>query len=159
MKGFISYSHEDYRMFREFRTHLKAIERAFGLDLWADTRIKPGYYWSDEIAEAIDSAELFVLLTSPGFIASDYIYNKEIPAIRARHRSVGVLVVPVVLKRCYWSMVTGALQAVPTENGELRPIVDWKPQRDGFDCARSQIGGAVQAYFGLTAKTIRWKRA
>ena len=82
MKGFISYCHEDYRMFRDFRVHLKAIERAFKLDLWADSRIEAGYYWNDEIRDAIRSSDLFVLLTSPGFIASDYIYDKEIPAIR-----------------------------------------------------------------------------
>jgi hypothetical protein len=144
-------------MFGDFRTHLKSLERAFAIDFWADTRIKPGYYWSEEIEGAIRSAELFVLLITPGFIASDYIFEREIPAIKERHRGAGALVIPVVLKRCFWRMVADVLQAVPTEQGQLKPVTDWRPQRDGLDCARDQMASSIEAYFGISAKTVGWK--
>ena len=155
MKGFISYCHSDYGLFKEFRVHLKSVERAFELDTWADDRIRAGYYWNAAIEKAIQAAEIFILLASPAFIASDYIYEKEIPAIKLRHRS-GCLVVPVVLSRCFWPMVADALQAVPTENGALVPISDWKPRRNGFDSARAQIGAAIQSYFGIPPRAVGW---
>ncbi len=106
MNGFISYSHEDYRFFSELRTHLRAVERECSLHFWADNRIKAGYDWTVEIANAVNAADVCLLLVSPQFIASDYIYDKEIPAIQTR-RSTGALVVPVVLRECSWEMLAG----------------------------------------------------
>lgn len=156
MWGFISYSHVDYPMHSAFMTHLASIERAFDVRFWADTRLQAGFHWRSEIEEAISRSDLFLLLTSPGFIASDYIYEYELPAIRSRRRTAAALVIPVVLKRCFWSIVADVLQAVPTERGQLRPISDWGRQENGFDRAREQIGSAIATYFGIQPKTAEW---
>jgi hypothetical protein len=156
MKGFISYSHADYRMFCEFRSHLKAIERGYGFEFWADNRIKTGYYWNSKIENAINESSIFVLLTSPDFIASDYIYEKEIPAIKARHQDAAALVLPIVVKRCAWQMITDALQAAPTENGRLRPVSDWSRHSDGFDQARIEMSESISDYFGFPARRVNW---
>ena len=156
MNGLISYSHDDFEVFGDFRTHLAAVERAFDVRFWSDQRISAGYHWDPAIRREIDAAEVFVLMVSPGFIGSHYIYYEEIPAIQERKRSAGALVIPVVLKRCFWSMVCGGLQAVPTDHGRLKPITDWRPQANGFDRARQQIADAIQNYFGVSPKTIDW---
>jgi hypothetical protein len=156
MKGFISYSHDDFDVFGRVKSHLVAIERAFDIRFWYDKRINAGYHWNAAILREIEAADVFVLLISPAFIASDYVYEREIPAIQERKRSAGALILPVVLERCYWSMVCGVLQAVPTDRGRLKPIADWRPQANGFDCARRQIADAVRSYFGSTPKIIDW---
>ena len=148
MKGFISYSHEDHRLFGELMTHLKATERECGIQFWADHRIAAGYDWTTAIADAIAAADVCLMLVSAQFIASDYIYEKEIPAIQAR-RGNGALVVPVVLRQCSWAMLAGVLQAAPTVNGRVRPIMNWPSRNDGFDHARNQITTAIQARFGI----------
>lgn len=156
MNGFISYSHDDFEVFSDFRTHLRAVERALDVRFWSDKRNNAGYHWDAAIRRGIDAAEVFVLMVSPGFIGSDYIWNEEIPAIQERKRSAGALVLPVVLKRCSWQLVSGVLQAVPTDDGRLKPIADWRPQANGFDCARQQIADAIQSYFSVSSKTIDW---
>src|SRR5215467_1907661 len=123
MNGFISYSHDDHRLFDEFRTHLKAIDREFDLKFRTDREIAPGYVWTDEISKAIEEANVTLLLVSPKFIETDFIYEHEIPKIQARQRAGG-LVVPVVLRRCSWQMVAGVLQAVPSQNGQIKPIAE-----------------------------------
>jgi hypothetical protein len=156
MRGFISYTHDDYRMFCELRKHLRAVERALDLAFWADIRIHGGSHWSEVIAQAIEGADVFILLASPGFIASDYIYDREIPAIQEKHRR-GALVLPVVLKRCAWQMIANTLQAIPMKEGRLIPISEQRPQNDGFDLARSQILDAICKYFGLSADPLDWE--
>jgi len=153
MNGFISYAHDDHRLFDELRTHLRATEREFDLKFWADRRIAAGYVWSDEIAKAIDVANVVLLLVSPKFIESDFIYDHEIPRIQARRRA-GALVVPVILQRCSWQMLAGALQAVPSEKGRVKPIEEWRPLRHGLDCAREQVSTAIKDYFGLSPQPI-----
>jgi hypothetical protein len=92
---------------------------------------------------------------SPGFIASDYIYDHEIPAIKARHLK-GALVLPVVLKRCMWQFIANALQALPMHKGHIKPIIDWVPRDDGYDSARDQIGIAIRSYFGISPAAVDW---
>jgi hypothetical protein len=156
MNGFISYSHDDYGVLGTLKTHLRAVERAFDVRFWSDSRISAGYHWDAAIRREIDAAEVFVLLVSPAFISSDYIYDNEIPAIQERKRSAGALVLPVVLERCSLPLVCGALQAVPTDRARLKPIADWQPRANGFDRACQQIADAIQNYYGLPPKIIDW---
>lgn len=156
MQGFLSYSHEDHRLYAGFRPHLAAARRAFGLDLWTDHKINPGTAWDARIAAAIAAAQVFVLLITPAFIASDYAYEKEIPAIRERRKTAGALVLPVVLKRCTWEMVAAALQAAPTENGRVKPVTDWPRRDDGFDRAREELMRAIESHFGIAPETVDW---
>jgi hypothetical protein len=156
MKGFVSYSHEDHRLYSAFRPHLAAIRRAFDLDLWTDHKIDAGTVWEARIAAAIEAAQVFALLITPDFTGSDYVYDKEIPAIQEQRRTAGALVLPVVLKRCTWQMIAAALQATPIENGRVRPVTDWYPRNSGYDCAREQMMTAVESHFGITRKKIDW---
>lgn len=155
MYGFISYAHEDDAMFREFVKHLTAVHRALGVDWWYDTHIKGGRVWRREIQTAIEKAEVFVLLASPSFLASSFIHDHELPAIKLRH-AAGALILPTILKRCYWQYIAEALQAMPTADGRLVPIADWRPQGHGYDSAREQIMDAVQSYFRVSAQQIDW---
>jgi hypothetical protein len=156
MNGFVSYSHDDFQAFKAFQTHLRAVERAFGISFWSDQRIDAGYHWNSAIQNKIETSDVFVLLVSPDFIASDYIYDKEIPAIRRRKKAGGALVLPLILARCSWTWLCGELQSVPTYDGRLKPVAAWKPQADGFDRAREEITASVQSYYGLTPRKIRW---
>lgn len=156
MKGFISYAHDDHSLFGEFRTHLRAIERAFDIEFWADSGILAGYHWDATIQQAIDVAEVFVLLVSNAFIASPYIYEQEIPAIRTRRQTSGALVLPVVVDACFWQMIAGVLQAIPSEHGRVKPLLEWRPRTRGCAQARDQIIATIQRHFGLTPKTVAW---
>jgi hypothetical protein len=75
MNGFISYCHLDFGMFMQFQQHLRAVERAFGVSFWSDRRIPGGYLWDPAIKLEIEKATVFILLLSPAFIASDYIFD------------------------------------------------------------------------------------
>jgi hypothetical protein len=155
MNGFISYCHSDRSMFDEFGTHLKSVERMFDLKFWADTRIRSGASWNSDIEKAISRSDVFILMASPAFIASDYIFNTEIPAINKRYDK-GALILPVILKRCAWQIVTQTLQAAPSDSGRLRPIEDWKRRSDGYDLTRVQIGEAIGSYLNKTPTSIVW---
>ena len=88
MRGFISYAHDDVGFLDRFRVHLTAVEQAFGVTFWSDDSLRAGHHWNDTIRDAINQADVFLLLVSPSTIASRYINEKEFPAIahiRDRH--------------------------------------------------------------------------
>lgn len=154
MDGFISYAHDDARLFRDFRTHLRAVERAFDIRFWADTSIHAGARWHDEIIRRVHSADVFILLISPDFLASDFIYDTELPAIQKREADAPdrVLVLPVILKPCYWQLVASQRQAVPLGDDGPRAIDEWCPKTTGHDRARHAIAEAIQSFYRLEPK-------
>lgn len=155
MNGFLSYSHADMAWFQALAPHLKALKRGFGLNVWTDHQILAGTQWEQRIADAIAAADVLVLLVSPGFIASDYVWDKELPAIRAR-RDAGALVLPVVLTRCYWELAVKQLQAVPTRDGALTPLSDWRPRDHGLDAACRQISRSIADHFAIAETHLKW---
>lgn len=153
LQGFISYAHADHKAVQVFQTHLRATERLLDVSFWIDVRkLKGGDYWDTSIQTAIAQAQVHLLLMSPSFLASDYIYNQELPAIKAKLGG-GDLVVPVVIEDCYWQSV-GPLQAVPTDlSGAIKPAVDWRKD-SGFHRANMQVSEAIQKHFGVTPKKL-----
>jgi len=147
--GFISYAHDDERMFVAFKEHLKPVRMQFpAIDIWDDTDIPPGALWEQTILERIARAELLILLVSPKFIYSDFIFKKEIPVIKQR-RIDGALVLPVILRPCAYGVACEEVQAMPTVKGKLKPVGKWTPHSDGFDHVRKQISAGIQGHFGL----------
>lgn len=159
MQAFISYAHDDHRAFVEFRACLKPVARAFNIDVWADKRLRPGHYWNQKIADAITASDIHFLLMSNNFFGSDYIFDRELPAIAARCRG-GALTLPVLVERCYWSAFVGELQAAPmSANGKLVPAKEWKPPRTGYATACEQIAAAIADHFKrVPATPFDWGR-
>jgi hypothetical protein len=156
MKGFISYSHQDTGEYQVLRKHLGSVQRAYGIEFWADTRIHAGHNWDATIRRAISEADVFLLVVSESYIDSDYINRDELPAIINRLRAANILAIPTILRRCGWQDFFGQLQAVPTDSGHLKPIADWQPEHDGYDRAREQIAAAIKERFQVSPTRLDW---
>src|SRR6266487_3789555 len=60
---FVSYSHSDVQWLRRLTLVLDPLVRGHQIDLWDDSRIQPGAQWRSEIEEALDAADVGVLLS------------------------------------------------------------------------------------------------
>lgn len=79
-KVFVSYSHNDRDWLRHFLLHIAVLQRRGLVDAWSDTRIAAGADWEKAIDEALLAAKVAVLLVSPAFLASEYIWNPSVIA-------------------------------------------------------------------------------
>lgn len=98
---FISYSHDDAAWAQRFRVLLKPLVRRKHLRLWDDTSIRVGDEWHPAIGRAIERSRVALLLVSADFLASDYVMERELPALRSN----GVVLAPVLVGDCFWAVV------------------------------------------------------
>ena len=100
---FVSYAREDKKFLREFREHLKYLERTYGLLVWDDTSIRPGMRWREEIATALAQTRVAVLLVSASFLASDFIADVELPSLLQAADEGRVTLISVVCSACLFA--------------------------------------------------------
>jgi hypothetical protein len=100
-KLFISYSHQDSDWLERLKLHLAPLERLELVHVWADTKIRAGDRWTTEIENALSESRAAILMITPGFMASQFIWEVEMPHILA-HSEAGMQVFPLITKPCAW---------------------------------------------------------
>ena len=130
MKAFISYSHKDKAALERLHTHLAVLRRDGRLDEWFDREILAGGEIDAEIEERLESSELFLLLVSPDFLASDYCVKREMKRALERHGSGDARVVPIIVEPCDWaSTALRDLKALPQSG---KPVSEWTNENNAF---------------------------
>jgi len=101
---FISYSHRGNgpRWKEALLRALHVFERHHLLDVWQDGKIRVSSFWDDDIAQAVATARLAVVLLTPEALASQYILEKEFPLLLQRQHQDKLPVFPVVCEDCDW---------------------------------------------------------
>ncbi len=83
-----------------------------------------------EISQALEAAEIILLLVSADFLASDYCFGIEMSRALERHSSGDAVVVPVILRACDWQHSPFKhLNALPSGG---REIAKWAYPDDAF---------------------------
>ncbi|MEA2463141.1 MAG: internalin [Acidobacteriota bacterium] len=136
---FFSYSHKDEALRDELETHLKLLERVGVITTWYDRKILGGKEWDEEIDGRLETAHIILLLVSADFLASDYIWGKEVKRAMERHQTGDATVIPIKLRECDWN---GApfekLQGFPKD---LKPVASAADR----DAAWSEVSRGIRA--------------
>lgn len=117
MRAFISYSHHDKDALGRLHVHLRNLTRDGSIATWYDRDILAGSNIDANIDQELETADLFLLLISPDFIASDYCVEREMTRALQRHDAGDARVVPVILEECDWRAMKQLkkLKAIPTD--------------------------------------------
>jgi hypothetical protein len=97
---FVSYSHKDERWLERLMVHLAPLEKLLQIDMWADTRIRPGSLWREEIRTELSRAKIAILLVSADFLASEFIRTHELPPLLTSAELRGVAILPLIVSPC-----------------------------------------------------------
>jgi len=103
---FLSYSHQDMapvHWLERLKMYLAPLRRSGEVEIWDDSAIRAGATWSAEISKAIGRSKAAILLIGPGFLASDFISNEELPSILRRLRQQGLNIYPLITGYCGYS--------------------------------------------------------
>jgi internalin A len=144
LKVFYSYSHKDDAMRGRLQVHLKILERQGLIESWSDREIEAGEDWKVSIAEALERAELILLLVSADFISSDYCYCVEMKRALEKHAKGESVVIPVIVKDVNWKNAPfSALKALPKDGKAIstwaKRETAWKQVSEGIERALRKL--------------------
>lgn len=142
---FISYSHKDTKWLERLRVHLIPFERRNLIDVWVDTEIQPGELWFDEIQSALSFAKVAVLLVSANFLASEFIFEKELPPLLASAVNGGTKILPIIVSPCAFG--ESELSVFQSINYPTMPLsgLDEHQQEEMLVKATKRIVNAIEA--------------
>lgn len=146
-KIFVSYAREDRAWLEWFKLQLTPYLQNVHqeLELWDDSRIAAGAQWEAEIEQALQHCNVAVLLVSEHFLGSEFIRQRELPALvrRAGQKELRLL----------WCCVSPcAYEATPLQRFQAvvnpaEPLVALPPARQGavlLEVARAVRDAALQ---------------
>ena len=147
-KIFISYSQKDTRFtltngckinFKdELETHLKSFNRLGLADNWSDTNLLAGESWDNKLKAEIADADIILFLVSANLIATDYVWDEEMPLAKHHKKNKNTIIIPIILNHCDWQSIPIFSQsnAVPHKG---KPIVDYNNREEAYNEITTKI--------------------
>jgi len=121
---------------------LRPLERQELIEWWHDRQIVPGSEWNVTIDENLMNADIVLLLVTPDFMASDYVFEKEIDLALERNERGEARVIPIIVTPADWEWAPfGKLQALPRD---AKPITTWSDRNQAWLDVVKGIRKAVQ---------------
>lgn len=140
-KLFFSYCHKDEGLRDQLEVHLALMKNQDLIESWHDRRITAGSEVDASISEALEQADVILLLISADFIASNYCYSKEMARAMERHEARTARVIPVILRDCEWhSAPFGKLLAAPKDG---KPVMLWPDIDQALTDVAKQVRRAI----------------
>jgi hypothetical protein len=136
LRAFVSYSHIDSGLFREFKAQVKSLEDDGIVKVWHDRQISAGMKWDSTIRRKLDQAHLFIALTSADFNESKYIEGVEMKRAEERHLAGTCRLVPILLRNWKRPKQLDQYQFLPKP---LRAVASTKNRADVWTAIVEQI--------------------
>src|SRR5438128_6212574 len=151
IKVFYSCADTDVPLLEQLERHLSILQYEGLISLPHKRRIVAGADWQVEQDRHLNSAWLILLLISPDFLNSDYLYRVELQRAMKRHKDKEAHVIPILLRSCDWE---GApfekLQVLPRNR---IPLKSWPDLDAGFTEVVKEIRLALQGLPSLPFST------
>ena len=118
------------------------LEREGKIEPWTDRKILPGDHWGDEIERELERADLILFLVSDDFLASDFIWGREMQRALEREAAGEARVVPVIVRPCDWqSAPFSKLQALPKDG---RAVTSWSDPDEAWTDVSKRLRELVE---------------
>ena len=123
-KVFISYSRKNSEWKERLLKQLDVFAKHGLLDAWHDVKdVEAGDIWERELAEAIRTCRMAIVLLCPDALGSKIVLDQEFPPLRERQLKEGLRVIPVICKEpCDWKSHD------LVSKSQVRPLSFGKPQ-------------------------------
>src|SRR5579859_2832766 len=89
------YAHEDKKLLDQLETHLKILQNQGQPIKWYNREISASREWTQVINQHIRTAHITLLLISPDFMSTPYLYSTEMTVAFDRRNSEDTYIIPI----------------------------------------------------------------
>ncbi len=139
---FYSYAPKDEELRAELAKRLKLMKRQGLIDDFYAGDISAGSAEREEASKHLEAADIILLLVSPDFIDSDYLYEQEMERAMERKRTGKARVIPILLISIDWEN-TPFSGLVPLPRNR-KPISTWKDRDQALYEVATEIRRVVK---------------
>jgi internalin A len=147
LKVFFSYSHNDTDLMQRLHIHLAPLRRMDRIATWSDREILPGSDWDSTIKDNLRTADVILLLLSADFVASEYIWHKELAIIKERKaKGEKFEVLPILLRPMDYSILDESkFEMMPKdESGKLKAVSLWADKENALAEIAKKIKAVIE---------------
>ena len=132
----------------QLSVHLAPLRRLEKIEVWTDKAIQAGEEWDVEIENNLRNSNIILLLVSADFVASSYIWEKEIPMALQLEKEAGARVVPIYLRPFDFSGLNFSKnQMIPKDSGEnLKAISQWENIDEAYMEVAKKIREVIETF-------------
>jgi subtilisin family serine protease len=145
-KVFISYSHKDEPLWKEFKAHLAPMERTGRIQIWSDQKLEAGQRWEKEIYARLNDADIVLLLVSAHFFESEFCYSKELERALEREAGGSARVIPVIVRPV--SLKGTPLAEIQSVPSGARPITSFGDPHEGWTQVADHLFDIIEKLAG-----------
>ncbi len=139
---FFSYSFRDEPLRDRLAKHLDVLKQGGIIESWSDRQIGAGSEVLQVIDPRLETADIILLLVSADYLASEIIYNVEIPRALERRQTGEAIVLPVILRPVDWSDTPfSQIPALPVGG---KAVATWPEPDEAFVSISRGIRTAVE---------------
>jgi hypothetical protein len=130
IKVYLSYARQDEALAEEFKVHLTELEEQENIRLWDYRSIDAGENWKARIHTELDSSNVFLVLVSSSYFASDFCVDEELKRALKRREQGDCQVIPIYLKPTFIKGTpVASLHRVPSDG---RAVTEWENKDNAF---------------------------
>lgn len=143
----------DTKILKELEKHLGDLRRKGLINVWYQDKVQPGTEINKAIDEHFEDADIFLLMVSPDFIASDFCHALMNKAIK-KHDFSQAQILQIYLRPVDWpDMRKSQIQVLPTND---QPITLWLDRDEALKNVAEGIRSLVES---LLRKRVKyWKQ-
>ncbi|MEE8587242.1 MAG: toll/interleukin-1 receptor domain-containing protein [Acidobacteriota bacterium] len=144
LRIFVSYSIRDSSFLKELKKHADRLGKPSILDSWTDREVRTGSEWRQDLLDQLEKADLILLLVSPAFLATDYVYPVELKRALERQETGDAQLIPIILRPTDWSSAPFAnLQALPSQG---TAITEWENEGEAWEDVAAGLQSVLQQH-------------
>lgn len=136
-KLYISFVNEDLTAFKKFRKHLSLLEQQGMVEIWSKEDLRPGLSESAEMKRQLNQADIILFLVSIELLTNPDTRKIELKVALERVKEDNTPVVPVLYRRCTWSLTPLGQFAPSPKNGKFINL--WEDEDDAWTTVVEEI--------------------
>ncbi len=154
-KLFVSYSHADDVIVKQFVKFLNMLKITGKADVWTDAALEAGTTWDPTIKAALEEANIILILITINPLCSTYVRDVEMKRAYEKYLDGSARVICVIMEECPWEQFPTGIKQADGSDYLLKHFQAVKPfGQPIYAASQSSLAAAMTEAYHMIDRSI-----